>query len=47
MRCLFVSVLPAPLSPLLMRGPVMDRAARHRAGYEDAFLEELESWERR
>ena len=39
--------LPAPLSPLLMRGPVMDRAARLRAGYEDAFLEELESWELR
>lgn len=36
--------LPAPLSPVLMKGPQMDRAARLRAGFEDEFLEELESW---
>jgi len=36
--------LPAPLSPVLMKGPVMNHTARRRAGYEDAFLEELESW---
>jgi uncharacterized ferritin-like protein (DUF455 family) len=41
------SHLPAPLSPILMRGPVMDREARQRAGYEDGFLEELESWQMR
>jgi len=39
--------LPAPLSPLLMKGPVIDRAARQRAGYKDDFLEELESWQPR
>ena len=39
--------LPEPLSPVLMKGPKMDRAARRRAGYEDRFLEELESWEQR
>ena len=39
--------LPEPLSPVLMKGPVMDHAARRRAGYEDEFLEELQSWEPR
>jgi len=39
--------LPEPLSPVLMKGPVMDHAARRRAGYEDGFLEELESWQPR
>ncbi len=39
--------LPQPLSPVLMKGPVMDHAARRRAGYEDEFLEELESWQPR
>ena len=39
--------LPHPLSPVLMKGPVMDHAARRRAGYEEAFLEELEAWQLR
>lgn len=37
--------LPAPLSPILMRGKPLDRAARKRAGYTDQFLEELEAYE--
>ena len=41
------SHLPDPLSPILMKGPVMDREARQRAGYRDDFLEELASWQPR
>ena len=41
------SHLPDPLSPILMKGPVMDREARQRAGYKDDFLEELASWQPR
>lgn len=33
--------LPAPLSPLLMRGDPMQREARLRAGQTDAFLDQL------
>ncbi len=36
--------LPAPLSPLLMRGHPMQRAARLRAGVPEAFLDELDAW---
>ncbi len=33
--------LPPPLSPWLMKGPSLDRAARRRAGFEDGFLDAL------
>jgi uncharacterized ferritin-like protein (DUF455 family) len=33
--------LPPPLSPWLMKGPSLDRAARKRAGLPDAFLDAL------
>jgi len=36
--------LPAPLSPLLMRGTPLQREARRRAGQPEAFLDELEAW---
>ena len=37
--------LPKPLSPILMRGKPLDRAARKRAGYTDEFLAALEAYE--
>jgi uncharacterized ferritin-like protein (DUF455 family) len=37
--------LPAPLSPLLMRGRPLARAARKKAGQPDDFLDALEAWE--
>lgn len=37
--------LPAPLTPILMRGAPIDRARRARAGLDDAFVEALERWE--
>ncbi|MFI5299834.1 MAG: DUF455 family protein [Polyangiales bacterium] len=37
--------LPAPLSPMLMRGRPMQRIARKKAGQSDAFLDELERWQ--
>ena len=37
--------LPAPLSPLLMRGDPLQRDARRKAGQPDRFLDELESWQ--
>jgi uncharacterized ferritin-like protein (DUF455 family) len=36
--------LPPPLSPLLMRGAPIDRAARLAAGFPPAFVDELERW---
>ncbi|MBK9000106.1 MAG: DUF455 family protein [Myxococcales bacterium] len=36
--------LPAPLSPLLMRGLPLRRDARARAGQPEDFLDELERW---
>jgi uncharacterized ferritin-like protein (DUF455 family) len=36
--------LPPPLSPLLMRGAPLNRAARLEAGFEPAFVDELERW---
>jgi hypothetical protein len=36
--------LPAPLTPSVMRGPVLDRAARKRAGYTDSFLDAFEAF---
>jgi uncharacterized ferritin-like protein (DUF455 family) len=36
--------LPAPLSPMLMRGAPLQREPRKRAGQPDAFLDALEAW---
>jgi uncharacterized ferritin-like protein (DUF455 family) len=36
--------LPAPLSPMLMRGSPMQREARARAGQPARFIDELEAW---
>jgi uncharacterized ferritin-like protein (DUF455 family) len=36
--------LPPPLSPLLMRGQPLNKAARRDAGLSDAFIAELEAW---
>jgi uncharacterized ferritin-like protein (DUF455 family) len=36
--------LPPPLSPLLMRGSPLDRAARIEAGFSPAFVDALEQW---
>jgi uncharacterized ferritin-like protein (DUF455 family) len=35
--------LSPPLSPWLMKGPSLDRSARRRAGFDDAFLDALEA----
>lgn len=37
--------LPAPLSPLLMRGRPLQREARRRAGQPEKFLDELDAWQ--
>lgn len=37
----FVAALPAPLTPSVMQGPSLDRAARIRAGYTEEFLAAL------
>lgn len=37
--------LPPPLTPLLMRGRPIDRAARLRAGQPEKFVAELEAWQ--
>jgi uncharacterized ferritin-like protein (DUF455 family) len=37
--------LPAPLTPLLMRGKPLQREARLRAGQSETFLDELEAWQ--
>jgi uncharacterized ferritin-like protein (DUF455 family) len=37
--------LPAPLSPMVMRGVPIDRDARIRAGFSEAFLDRLAAWE--
>jgi len=37
--------LPEPLTPLLMRGRPLQRAARKKAGQSDAFLDALDAWE--
>jgi uncharacterized ferritin-like protein (DUF455 family) len=36
--------LPAPLSPMLMRGRPLDRDARSRAGFPAEFLDRLDAW---
>ncbi|MFO0761626.1 MAG: DUF455 family protein [Byssovorax sp.] len=40
----WVAHLPAPLSPILMRGLPLDREARRAAGLSDDFLDALERW---
>ena len=37
--------LPAPLSPMLMRGRPLDREARTRAGFSTEFLDRLDAWQ--
>lgn len=37
--------LPEPLSPILMRGRPLHRAARERAGFPTDFMSELERWQ--
>lgn len=37
--------LPEPLSPILMRGRPIQRAARLRAGQTEQFIDELEAWQ--
>lgn len=41
----WVKALPAPLSPLLMRGRPLQRQARLRAGQPAQFIDELEAWQ--
>jgi uncharacterized ferritin-like protein (DUF455 family) len=41
----WMSRLPAPLSPMVMRGNPLDRQARKRAGLDELFLDELERWQ--
>jgi uncharacterized ferritin-like protein (DUF455 family) len=40
----WLSALPAPLSPMVMRGKPLARDARRRAGLSDTFLDALEAW---
>lgn len=40
----FRAALPSPLTPTLMRGEPLDRDRRTRAGFDDAFLVQLERW---
>lgn len=39
-------LLPEPITPVMTRGVPLNRAARVRAGYSEAFLRALESWGR-
>jgi uncharacterized ferritin-like protein (DUF455 family) len=41
----WVRALPAPLSPLLMRGSPLQRDARLRAGQPKEFIDALDAWE--
>jgi len=41
----WTSALPAPLSPMVMRGRPLARAARLAAGFSEHFLDELEAWQ--
>ncbi len=38
------AALPPPLTPSILRGTSLNRAARHRAGMDSAFLKALERW---
>ncbi len=39
------AALPAPLSPLMMKGKNFDRQARLRAGMSESFITQLERWQ--
>lgn len=39
------ATLPAPLSPMVMRGDPIDRGARALAGMDEPFLDALETWQ--
>lgn len=39
------AALPAPLSPMVMRGKPLAREARRAAGLDEAFLDALETWQ--
>jgi uncharacterized ferritin-like protein (DUF455 family) len=39
------AALPAPLSPMVLRGKRFNRDARERAGMREPFLSELERWQ--
>lgn len=41
----FRAALPAPLSPMVMRGRPLARAARAQAGLDQPYLDALETWE--
>lgn len=41
----WVAALPAPLSPMVMRGRPLAQARRLRAGFEPDFLEQLSAWQ--
>ena len=41
----WIGQLPAPLSPMVMRGTPLNRAARRRAGVPEAFLARLQAWQ--
>jgi len=41
----WTNALPAPLSPMVMRGLPIDRPARRRAGLSASFVEELARWQ--
>lgn len=43
----WLRALPAPLSPMVMRGRPLAHARRSRAGLSAAFLEQLEAWQPR
>lgn len=40
----WAAALPAPLSPILMRGRPLHRPARRRAGLDEAFLDQLDGY---
>jgi uncharacterized ferritin-like protein (DUF455 family) len=39
------AALPAPLSPMVMRGDPIDRVAREQAGLDAEFLDALQAWQ--
>jgi uncharacterized ferritin-like protein (DUF455 family) len=41
----WLEALPAPLSPMVMRGKPLSRERRTRAGLSARFLDELEAWQ--
>jgi uncharacterized ferritin-like protein (DUF455 family) len=43
----WVEHLPAPLSPILMRGKPLNRESRLRSGFSEPFLDELSRWSER